>query len=162
MNKKILIIAIITLVIDQLTKIIIETFLGLNQSFTIIKNFFTFYYTNNYGAAWSLFNNQIPLLVIVSIIVLIIIIRYMNTFTTNLRNTIAFGIVLGGIAGNLIDRLFLGYVRDFIAFKFWDYQFPIFNISDMAIFLGISLLIIAIIKGEDYETNHRKKSIKNR
>ena len=161
MNKKTLIIAAVALILDQLFKTIIESSLHLNESIRVIKNFFAITYTNNYGAAWSLFNEKIFFLILVGIISLFIIYRYMNTFKENKRNIIAFGLLCGGIAGNLLDRIFLGYVRDFFDFKILGYDFPVFNISDMAIFFGVVLLIIAIIKGEDNGNSSKRKSKKN-
>ncbi len=162
MNKKILIIASSVLIVDQLTKIVIETYLKLNNPISIIKNFFSLTYTNNYGAAWNILNNKVYLLIIITLISLAIIYRFINTFTINKRNSIAFGFLLGGIVGNLLDRLFLGYVRDFLDFRIFNYNFPIFNLSDTFIFFGIFLLIIAIYKGEDNGNNSNRQSRKNR
>lgn len=155
MNKRILIIASIILFLDQLSKIMIETYLTLNDKISLIPNFFSITYTNNYGAAWSILNNKVYFLICITVIVLIIIYRYMNTFKENTRNIISFGLLFGGITGNLIDRLFLGYVRDFLAFKIFGYHFPVFNISDIAIFIGTALLTVAIIKGEDHGNNRK-------
>lgn len=155
MNKRILIIASIILFLDQLSKIMIETYLTLNDKISLIPNFFSITYTNNYGAAWSILNNKVYFLIGITVIVLIIIYRYMNTFKENIRNIISFGFLFGGITGNLIDRLFLGYVRDFLAFKIFGYNFPVFNISDVAIFFGAILLTVAIIKGEDHGNNRK-------
>ena len=69
--------------------------------------------------------------------------------TINIRNKIAFGLVFGGLLGNLLDRIIYGYVRDFISLQFGSYQYPIFNIADIAIVIGIIFIIIAIIKKED-------------
>ena len=162
MNKKILIISGIILFLDQVVKTVVETFIKLNSSIVVFKNFFSITYTNNYGAAWSILNNQQWLLIIITFIALGIIYRYMNTFKDNTRNKIAFALLFGGIAGNLLDRLFLGYVRDFIAFKIFGYNAPIFNISDMAIFFGVMLLIIAIFKGEDNGSSSNRKPNKGR
>ena len=68
----------------------------------------------------------------------------------------AFGFLIGGIVGNLIDRVMFGYVKDFFDFYIFNYNFPIFNFSDIAIVIGIILLIIAILRGE--EVNARDKS----
>ena len=92
-----------------------------------------------------------------SIIALIIIYRYSNTFIINRRNKLAFSFLLGGITGNLLDRLFLGYVRDFLDFNIFGYDFPVFNIGDSCIFIGVILLMISIYKKDDYEVKSRRK-----
>ena len=141
MNRKILIIATITLFLDQISKSIIEMFLILNEKIIIIKDFFSIHYIHNYGASWSLLNNKIPLIIFISILSLAIIYHFMYVFQTNRRNNLAFGLVVGG------------YVRDFLDFQIVKYHYPVFNIADIAIVVGILLLIIAILKGED----HREK-----
>lgn len=149
MNKKIMIISIITLLVDQIIKNIIQSYLKLGESLTIVKKFINISYVNNYGAAWNIFNNRSIFLIIVSLIALIIIYRFMYVFKSNNRNNLAFGFICGGIMGNLIDRLFLGYVRDFIDIYILGYDYPVFNIADIAVVIGVFLLVIAIIKGED-------------
>jgi len=161
MTKKIFIISVITLVLDQFFKLLIDFFLNVNEGIIIIDNFFKIYYIHNYGAAWGIMQNQTILLILISILALGLVYRYMNTFKDNVRNMIAFGLIYGGITGNLLDRLFLGHVRDFISFRIFNYNFPVFNIGDMAIFFGVVLLILAIIKGEDNENRSPRKSKKN-
>ena len=107
MNKKILISASIILFLDQISKILIDLYLSINDSFTIINNFFHITYVNNYGAAFGILNNKIWLLIIFTLLTVFIVYRYINTFKINKRNEIAFSFLLGGILGNLIDRLFL-------------------------------------------------------
>lgn len=153
MNKKILTGSLILLVFDQISKIIVEYNIALDQSVKVIDNFFSVTHTNNYGAAWGIFANQQIFLILITIILLGIIFRYMNTFKYTKRNLLAFILLLGGTSGNLMDRLFLGYVRDFIDFKIFNYNFPIFNLSDISIFIGVVLLIISIYKGEDNGNN---------
>ena len=153
MNRKIFIIAVLSLVIDQLTKILVGIFLTLNESVPILHNFFSITFIQNYGAAWNLLNNKVDFLIFVSLFAIFILYRYMYNFKRNKRNTLAFGLILGGIVGNLIDRVFLGYVRDFLSFRFWNYQYPIFNFADTFIVIGVFLLILAIIKGEDKDEN---------
>ncbi len=155
MNRKIFGLATLTLFIDQVTKIIMNILMQSGDKIPIIKNFFALELIENYGAAWSVFNYKVELLIVASIIALFIVYRYMYSFKKNKRNNLAFGILLGGIFGNLIDRIFLGYVRDFLSFQFFSYHYPIFNVADIAIVVGVLLLTIAILKGED---KHEKNS----
>lgn len=157
MNKKIFIISCIFILIDQITKGIIDTYLTLNKSIIVIKNFFYLTNVHNKGAAWGIFDDKIYLLIGVSVIALVIVYNFLCTFKENKRNNIAFGILLGGIIGNLIDRIFIGYVRDFIDVYIGNYNFPVFNISDSCIVIGTVLLIYAIIKGEDKKSGIRGK-----
>lgn len=149
MNRKIFIVAVVSLLLDQITKILIGIFFTLDERIVLIKNFFSLHFIENYGAAWSILNNKVDFLIIISLVAIFIIYRFMYNFKQNSRNNIAFGLILGGIVGNLIDRVFLGYVRDFLSFKLFSYQYPIFNLADTFIVIGVFLLIIAIIKGED-------------
>ncbi|MDD2505003.1 MAG: signal peptidase II, partial [Bacilli bacterium] len=109
MNKKILTIISVVLFLDQVSKNLISSYIGFNKELIVIPNFFSLTNVNNYGAAWSILDNQTSLLIVITIIVLVVIYRYMNTFKENTRNIISFGLLFGGISGNLIDRLFLGY-----------------------------------------------------
>lgn len=158
MNKKILLISIIVLTLDQISKAVIDITMQVNHSIPIIKNFFSLTYYQNKGAAWGLMSNAVPILIIFSLIILLIIYHYMYSFKINKRNIIAFGLLIGGIVGNLLDRILFGYVKDFLDFKILGYDFPVFNISDCAIVIGIILLIIAVLKGEEvYEKDRSKK-----
>ena len=158
MNRKILTIAMVTLVIDQITKTILENIIKLGTTKQIIKNFFYITTVHNDGAAWGIFSNNSIIIIIGTIISFFIIYKFIYGFKKNTRNNIAFGLVLGGLAGNLCDRLFLGYVRDFLDFIIFKYDFPVFNIADVAIVIGVILLIIAIIKGEDVNEDNSKRS----
>ena len=85
----------------------------------------------------------------------------MYLFKKNKRNDIAFGLLVGGLMGNLLYRILYVYVRDFFDFYIFGYDYTVFNIADIAIVIGVILLIVAIIKGEDSKnaissTNRRK------
>ena len=151
-NKIIYLIGAIVLIIDQITKMFID------KSKTIIDDFFYISPVNNYGAAWSILNNKTIFLISVSIIILIVLFRYQVFFKMNTRNKIAFGLVYGGLLGNLLDRVVYGYVRDFLDFNILGYEYPIFNLADACLVIGIILLVIAIFKGEDeFGKNHSKR-----
>ena len=156
MKKKIIIISAFIFFLDQLIKLLISSFLHLNESLTIITNIFNITYLENSGAAWSILNGHLSLLIVFSVIALFIIIYYMKKFVLNKRNIIAFGLIYGGLLGNLFDRLFHGYVIDYFDFKIFNYKYPVFNIADTALVIGIFLIIIAIFKGEDQNGNTSK------
>ena len=149
MNKKVCLLGIIVILLDQITKIIGSSLLSLGDSIKVIKNFFYITYVHNYGGAWSIMSNKVMLLVIITFVIIYILIKYMDKFKVNKNNVVAFGLLFGGILGNLIDRICFGYVKDFFDFKIFGYDFPVFNIADIAIVFGVILMIIAIIRGED-------------
>lgn len=157
MNKKIFMVGILTLIIDQAFKIIMEHILISKGSITIIKNFFNLTLVYNKGAAWGLFSDNKIALILVTIVAIIVIISFLKTFKNNLRNNIAFGLLIGGMFGNLVDRVFFGYVRDFLDFKLFKYDYPVFNIGDIAIVISVLLLIYAVLKGEDTNGNPSKR-----
>lgn len=157
MNRKIFLYTIILIGLDQISKVVIETILKLNSSIKVINNFFYLTYTNNYGAAWGIMQNKVWFFILVALVALTFFYNLSYNFKLNKRNIIAFSLVIGGLIGNLIDRFFLGYVRDFIHFYIGSYSFPIFNIADVCVVIGTILLIIAIIRGED-----KKDEVKGR
>lgn len=161
MNKRIFTIGVVSLIIDQITKMFIDMFLNLEQSITVIKNFFYITKTFNTGAAFSLLEGKTYLLIIVSIVTFLVLVKYMGEVKSNKLSNTSFGLILGGILGNFGDRLFLGYVRDFLKFNFFGYTFPIFNIADICIVVGVFLLIICMIRGDDKvgsSSKHRRKN----
>lgn len=160
MNKRKVIIAIIVLIFDQLTKVIVDAY---NSQFTIIDNVFNITYYQNTGAAWSILEGNILLLIGISIVALVLVYSMMFSFENNVLNDAAFGLLFGGILGNLIDRILFGYVRDFIELNIFGYNFPVFNLADTAIVIGVIIIIIATIKGEINSGNKsRRKWRKNR
>lgn len=158
MNKKTYVIAVLILVVDQVCKSLTEIFVGYNNSVKVIKNFFYLTVVHNTGGAWSILNNYNLIFIIISILAVFIIFKFRLSFQNNLRNNIAFACLYGGITSNLADRIFLGHVRDFLDFKIFGYNFPIFNVADMAIVIGVILLVVAIIKGEDKSDKGKSRS----
>lgn len=138
---KILILSLIFTIIDQLSKYLIVHYLVNTHSITIINNFFSLTYTNNTGAAFSILTGKRIFLIIISLLVIFLILFYIKRNKLNKISTLAFSLVLGGSLGNLIDRLLKGYVVDFLSFKFFNYNFPIFNLADSFITIGVILLL---------------------
>lgn len=126
--KKFLIIATLIVILDQITK-----FLLTNKHFWFIN------YTTNTGAAFSLFQSYTGLLTLISFLVAIFIFLLAKK-EKNLQIPLAF--IFGGTIGNLIDRFFLGFVRDFIDLKIW----PIFNVADSFNVIGVLIIIYLILK----------------
>lgn len=149
MKKKIYLLAIIGIILDQTTKLLITSLLKLNEVVNIINGFFSITYVRNTGAAWGMFSNNTLLLSIISILFLIFFIKYIEELSkVSFFYEIAFGLIVGGIVGNLIDRLFRGYVIDFFRFIILDYNYPIFNIADTLIVIGVIILIINFVRDD--------------
>ena len=153
-KKKYILITFLFIIIDQLTKFLINQNIEYLKSFQIIKNFFYFTNAHNNGAAFSILSGYNLLFISITLIVICLIDKY-------IEKNISFYILLGGIIGNLIDRLIFGYVRDFLDFRIFNYNFPIFNISDICICLGIFLIIIKTIKEDKNDNKWRKRWKKN-
>lgn len=160
MRKKSLIIAIFLVVIDQIVKISIDNFLRYSEIIELIPNFFYISKVYNTGAAWSMLSGEILILVGVSLIAMLFLINYQKSFENNYRNTMAFGLIYGGLLGNLIDRIIYGHVIDYLKMLIFGYNFPIFNLADVAIVVGFILLIYAVIKGEDKVDSKNKRKHK--
>ncbi len=144
-NRNIYIVSLILIILDQTTKLLIKTSLSLNEELKIIPNFFSIHYLKNTGAAFSIFENQTIFLILISIACLITIIYYLNQEEVEKLYGIFLGMILGGIVGNLIDRIAYTGVIDFLSFKIFNYNFPVFNIADIGITLGVILLIIIYV-----------------
>lgn len=157
MQKKIIIYSIIFFILDLISKVIVNNFVSLTESITVINNFFYLTNVHNLGAAWSLFSGQRILLIVIGIAALFFIFRWINDFKNNNKNIWAFSLLISGLLGNLFDRIIYGYVRDFLDFRFGSYNYPVFNLADTFIFCGVILLILAIIKGEENGSKSNRK-----
>lgn len=138
----VVIISCVVFIVDLITKYIIQNHIAL-QNIEIIKGFFSLTYAENTGMAWSLLSGKQAFLSIVSAIAIGVMIYYVVAKNVDQFTKVALALMIGGAAGNLFDRLFLGYVRDFLDFIIFGYDFPIFNVADSALTIGVILLIIA-------------------
>ncbi|MDD2435304.1 MAG: signal peptidase II [Bacilli bacterium] len=147
--KKIIGITLISIVLDQLIKIIITNSISFNTSIEIIKDFFYLSYVRNYGAAWSILNGQGTFLIIVAFISMFLI-YFLLIRQQKLKHydIICYGLLYGGIIGNLIDRIRLGYVIDYLDFNLIGYSFPVFNLADSLIVISVFLIVIGLLKEE--------------
>jgi signal peptidase II len=136
-------IACLVVILDQATKAIAVVQLKSCDSRTVINKVLSLTLVRNTGAAFGIFKDQAVLFVLISIAAVIAVTFYLLRKKTSYYLPLA--LVLGGTAGNLIDRLRFGYVIDFIDFHFW----PVFNVADSCITIGMVLLFSLIIRGKD-------------
>ena len=148
--------SIVLLLIDQISKLLVIKFLDINGGIELIKNFFYLTYTHNTGAAFSILTGQRLLLILIAVIILILIFNYIrkNKVEGKLEK-IAFSLIIGGSLGNLIDRIIRGYVVDFLDFKIFGYDFPIFNLADTFIVVGVILLLITTLIRKEVKHDNR-------
>lgn len=146
-NKgKMYFITCIVLLLDQIVKIIVNNCMPLYDEIKIIPNFFSIYYVKNTGAAFSILENNTTFLIFLTVIFILIIHKYIKNETNITKlSSISFGLILGGMFGNLIDRIIHAGVIDYLSFEFFSYGFPIFNIADIGITLGVSIMLIEML-----------------
>ena len=155
--KKILPISLLLIVIDQIVKILVINKMALQQSIIVINNFFNITYVRNTGAAWSILSGNVLLLIMISVLALVTIYYYLIKDTDlNKIDIVSYSMLIGGIIGNLIDRIVHGYVIDYLDFTIFNYNFPIFNIADTLIVISIIIIGISLIVGEYREQNRNK------
>lgn len=149
MKKKIIIIAIICILLDFFSKLLVTNNLDVGESITVIPSFFSISYIKNTGAAWGMFSNGTILLAVISIIFLVVAIKFIYDLKdVSKLSMFSYGMLLGGIVGNLIDRLFRNFVIDFLSFNIFGYSFPVFNIADCFIVISIGLIVIETLLKE--------------
>lgn len=138
--------ALIVIGIDQLTKWIVIQKMELYEQIPIIDNFFYITSHRNAGAAWGILQGQMIFFYIITTIVIIGLIYYMEKHARDNKLTaISLSLILGGAIGNFIDRLLRQEVVDFLDVMIFKYDFPIFNIADSALVIGVGLIFIAMI-----------------
>jgi len=148
----------VVLLFDQITKYIIRKKLNLGDSISVIHNIFHITHTNNTGAAFGMFPNAQIFFIVTSIIAIIALIYFLYTFKKgNPTFYISIGLILGGATGNLLDRLILRTVTDFLDFGINPkIRWPAFNIADSSVVIGFFILAILVIKGEFYKVNRNR------
>jgi signal peptidase II len=141
--------------LDFITKFLIIHFFNVNEGITLINNFLKFIYIKNTGAAFGLLNNNIYILIIITI-ALIVYLIYELIKCKNKFYFFSYLLILCGALGNLIDRVFRGYVVDFISFTLFGREMAIFNVADIYITFGVILFIFSIFKEGKHERNNHK------
>ncbi|MBQ8792615.1 MAG: signal peptidase II [Clostridia bacterium] len=151
------------LVLDLVTKevIISKVLPNVGDSVEVIPGFINFVYVQNKGGAWGIFSNSTIGLTILSVIILALMLVFYIIRIRQVKNkssmwlAVSVGLIAGGCIGNMVDRIFFGYVRDFINFQFMD--FPVFNFADVAICVGVLVLMVYFI----FFYSKEEKNIKN-
>src|SRR5262249_55455166 len=153
-NRRIGLIGLIIIALDQLTKLLVRHYLGDSREKVVVDGFFKFVYWGNTGAAWSMFRGNNDLLAIVALVALAVLFFSRRHFESRtFVGQIAFGLIFGGIVGNLIDRLWARHVIDFLYFYVQqrggtEVGFPAFNVADSAICTGVALVFLITLRNE--------------
>mgnify|MGYP001042571715 FL=1 len=139
----VLLLGLAVLILDQLTKQAVRSHLIYGESRPIIDGFFNLVYVRNDGAAWNILSGHGIILILISVSVLVLLFIYRRSFLQEqLSHRILLGLLIGGIVGNLVDRIRFGWVTDFLDFQFGSYHYPSFNVADSAICIAIGLYVL--------------------
>jgi signal peptidase II len=136
-GSKIFLVAVLIILLDQASKYFIKK-MPLHSSIAVINNLLYITYIQNTGAGFGLFRGTNLILIFVSLIIIGIILFYFDRIVKDPKTHLPAALILGGAVGNLIDRIFLGHVVDFIDFRIW----PAFNIADSSITIAVLWLCI--------------------
>lgn len=160
-NKKyLLFLTVIPLIIDIITKNLIKSKLMLYDAVPVIDGFFNIVYVLNPGAAFSFLHDMNEsyrrLFFITVTIIAIFVVLYIFAREKSKINTAGFALILSGAIGNLIDRIIIGKVVDFLDFYYKTYHFPAFNVADSCITVGVALIIIDMLFFSKKRDNDKK------
>jgi len=137
---------VISLILDQTSKIYIDNSFVLSESKRVITNFFHITYVRNPGAAFGILSDnaiRLPFFIGISLIAVGGILWYLRKVANDKPwQHLALGLILSGALGNLIDRLRLGEVIDFIDVHWYNYHWPAFNVADSAICIGVAIMLL--------------------
>lgn len=147
-----LVIILAVIILDQITKYLA---IGLkNNSIKLIDNFLSLVYVENRGAAFGILQGKKIILVFFTFIIIMAMCYYLYKGQNSMAiiSKLSISLIIGGAIGNLIDRVLRHYVIDFISVTFPNgYEFPVFNVADIAVVCGTFLLVIAFMKTNDFE-----------
>ena len=156
--KKLYVISLITVILDHVIKNLFTFFMTYGQSISVIDGFFNITLVGNTGAAFSILSSNTILLILISIVVLnLLYFCFIKGKNLNDLEQISYGLLIGGIMGNLIDRVIHMKVIDYLDFNIFGYNFPVFNLADIVIVVSMILIIYQIIKGEINGISSKRK-----
>jgi signal peptidase II len=150
----------LVLILDQVTKIYIDRTMELHSSITVIEGFFNITYLRNKGAAFGMLANssfRLPFFILVSTVAVVVIMFVIKRLREDQRlAAVSLSLIYSGALGNLIDRVRLGEVIDFLDVHWHGHHWPAFNVADSAICVGVFLLAIDMIREERRERQERQ------
>ena len=136
-------IAVIIAALDQLSKWLIVRSISPDEARVVISGFFSLVSVRNTGAAWGIFRDYNLVLTVISLVTVLALYLFRHSFRLSRPGSrVALGLIAGGITGNLIDRIRVGSVIDFLSFYIGQYHWPAFNVADSSICVGVALYII--------------------
>lgn len=143
----VLAIVAVTIIVDQLTKFLVVKYMTLGQSISVIDNFLYITSHRNEGAAWGILQGKMIFFYVVTFVVIGLVILWIRKLDIKKEKllVIALSLILGGALGNFIDRVMYQHVVDFINTYIFGYDFPIFNIADSALCIGVFLMAVDAI-----------------
>lgn len=171
LRKKYLILSVLTvaiIILDQITKMLVIQRFRLGESIPVIADFFSLTYIRNTGAAFGILASadpafRVPFFIIVPVLALVAIAFIFRKLPpSDIKLSTALSLVIGGAIGNLIDRMSLGYVVDFLDFH-WKYQyhFPAFNVADSAICVGVGILTLDLLFQSSTEAGNEEPATRS-
>ena len=143
--KTSIIISILITILDQIIKFIIDKKVLFIE---ILPTLFNIHKVYNYGVAFSFLENKRYLILLFSLILIYFLFNLRKDLQKTKKYDILFGVILGGIIGNLLDRVFRGYVIDYLETFIFGISFPIFNLADICITLGIIIMVLIMSLGD--------------
>lgn len=154
--KKIYMYSLLFFIIDFFSKLIVKTNLKLFQSIEVIPNFFNITFVYNEGAAFSILEGKKILFILLGLLLIIGLVIFIRKEKLTKYKTLYYSLLIGGVLGNMFDRIFYPGVVDFFDFKLFTYDAPIFNVADSFIVIATILIIIEILGGKNENRSNRK------
>lgn len=145
MNKKYGILALVLIALDQITKLIVANTMEYGQSISILGRFFELTYVHNTGAAWSMLEGKMGFFYLISIVALAVLgYFFLKTSASEKYTKLGLILMMAGTIGNFIDRLAYQYVIDFLDFVIFGYDFPVFNVADSVLCIGVMFILFDV------------------
>lgn len=154
-------VSVLVLVLDQVTKVYIDKTMRLHDSITVIEGFFNITYLRNKGAAFGILANsswRLPFFLLITAVAVVVILVVVSRLRDDQKvSAVSLSLIFSGAVGNLIDRVRLGEVIDFLYVHWYEHYWPAFNVADSAICVGVFLLAIEMFLEERREKAQKQQ-----